>query len=225
LCLVFIAEGLRKALFKAHAAQEEANLLLQEMSHRVKNKFAMITSIIALQARNSTPEVKRALDEVAARVHVMATVHDSLQLSRHDGLIDMSEYLRGLCEALRGALCGPRPITVTVRASPERFPADKALTTGLIVNELVTNAFKYAFDGDQPGSILVELANTENGLELAVTDSGRGLSSNRKTGMGTRLVTLLAAQLGGTAEWSDAMDGGCRARLQFPAAIHRFPRV
>lgn len=219
-CLVFVAEGLRKALVKAHTAQEEANLLLREMSHRVKNKFAMITSIIALQARNSSPEVKRALADVAARVQVMATVHDFLQISRQDGLIDMSEYLPGLCEALKTALCGPRPITVTVRAAPERFPADKALTTGLIVNELVTNAFKYAFDGDRPGNLLIELIHSENGLELAVTDSGRGFSADQKTGMGTRLVTLLAAQLGGTAEWSAVEGGGCRAKVQFPVVVH-----
>jgi two-component sensor histidine kinase len=215
-CLVFVAEGLRTALTKAHAAQEAAGLLLQEMSHRVKNKFAMIVSIIGLQARNASPEVKRALEDVAARVNVMATVHNYLQLSRHDGLIDMSEYLPSLCDALRDALRGPRPITLSVRAIPEQFPADKALTTGLIVNELVTNAFKYGFDADLPGKILVELSHSGSGLELVVTDNGRGLSPDRQAGLGTRLVTVLAAQLGGTAEWSVVQDGGCSARVQFP---------
>lgn len=218
LCLVFVAEGLRTALTNAHAAQEAADLLLQEMSHRVKNKFAMITSIIRLQSRNSTPDVKRALEDVAARVNVMATVHNYLQLSRHNGLIDMSEYLPGLCAALRDALCGPRPISLTVHAAPERLPADKALTTGLIVNELVTNAFKYAFEDDRPGIVQVELIKSEDGLEIAVTDNGRGLSPDRQTGLGTRLVTVLAAQLGGSAEWSGSQDGGCVARVRFPLA-------
>jgi two-component sensor histidine kinase len=217
-CLVFVADGLRTALTKAHAAQEATDLLLQEMSHRVKNKFAMITSIINLQARSSTPEVKHALDDVAARVNVMATVHNYLQLSRHDGLIDMSEYLPSLCQALREALCGPRPITLTVRAIPVRLPADKALTTGLIVNELVTNAFKYAFDADQIGKVWIELCQSESGLELAVTDNGAGFPAGQQTGLGTRLVTVLAAQLGGTADWLQAEDGGCRARVHFPAA-------
>jgi two-component sensor histidine kinase len=215
-CLVFVADGFRRALTTAHAAQEAADLLLQEMSHRVKNKFAMISAIIGLQARNSSPEVRRALEDVAARVKVMATVHNYLQLSRHDGLIDMSEYLPGLCEALREALCGPRPITLTVRAIPEQFPADKALPTGLIVNELVTNSFKYAFDADQPGQVLVELSRSENGLELVVADNGRGLPTDQKTGLGTRLVTVLASQLGGTADWSCVAEGGCKARVQFP---------
>lgn len=73
-------------LVEAHAAQEAANLLLQEMSHRVKNKFAMIASIIGIQARNSSPGVKSALEDVAARVNVMATVYNILQFSRHAGL-------------------------------------------------------------------------------------------------------------------------------------------
>jgi two-component sensor histidine kinase len=218
-CLVFVADGLRTSLSKAHAAQEATDLLLQEMSHRVKNKFAMITSIINLQARNSTPEVKHALEDVAARVNVMATVHNYLQLSRHDGLIDMSEYLPSLCQALREALCGPRPITLTVRTIPVRLPADKALTTGLIVNELVTNAFKYAFDADQIGKVQIELSQSEGGLELAVTDNGSGCPTDRQAGLGTRLVTVFAAQLGGTADWLQAEDGGCRARVQFPSAI------
>ena len=186
------------------------------MSYRVKNKFAMISSILALQARSSGPEVRRALEDVSARVNVMATVHNYLQLSRHDGLIDMSEYLPSLCGSLRDALCGPRPITLTVRATSVQLPADKALTTGLIVNELVTNAFKYAFEAEQLGKIQVELARSEIGLELAVEDTGRGFKKETQTGLGTRLVKVLAAQLGGSADWSSTRDGGCRARVEFP---------
>jgi two-component sensor histidine kinase len=217
-CLVFVAEGLRTALMKAHAAQHAADLLLQEMSHRVKNKFAMISAIIGLQSRAATPDVRRALEDVAARVQVMATVHDYLQLSRHDGLIDMAEYLPGLCQALRGALCGPRAITLTVRAAPIQLPADKALTTGLIVNELVTNAFKYAFDAEQPGEVQIELSQSGHELELYVADNGRGCTADQRTGLGTRLVTVFATQLGGAATWTKNAGGGCLAKVTFPAS-------
>lgn len=215
-CLVFVAEGLRRALTEANQAQEAAGLLLQEMSHRVKNKFAMISSIIGLQARNATPEVRRALEDVAARVNVMATVHNYLQLSRHDGMINMSDYLPSLGSALRDALRGPRPITLTVRADPENMPADKALTTGLIVNELVTNAFKYAFDGDKPGTVRIEFTRSPNGLDLTVTDDGRGCKADAQKGLGTRLVNVLAGQLGGSAEWSPPDNGGCSVRIRIP---------
>lgn len=216
-CLVYVADGLRSALNKAHAAQEAADLLLQEMSHRVKNKFAMITSIIGIQGRNAPPDVKRALDDVAARVQVMATVHQFLQLSRHDGFIDMSEYLPSLCRALRDALCGPRAITLTVHAAPIHFAADNALTAGLIVNELVTNAFKYAFEADRPGKVVVKLAMEEDGLQLSVTDDGRGYQLGQQAGLGTRLVNVLAAQLEGNAEWRSNGDGGCTGIIRIPS--------
>lgn len=215
-CMVFVAEGLRTALSKAHAAQEASALLLQEMSHRVKNKFSMISSIIGLQSRNAPPEVKRALEDIAARVHVMATVHNYLQLSRHDGHIDMSEYLPPLCRSLQDALCGPRPISLSVSAVPVQFAADRALTTGLIVNELVTNAFKYAFEGERPGQVVVELSTADEGVSLTVTDDGRGYLGTEKPGLGTRLVTVLAGQIGGTAKWEQAPGGGCKATVQMP---------
>lgn len=216
-CMVFVAEGLRSSLTKAHAAQEASSLFLQEMSHRVKNKFSMISAIIGLQARNATPEVQQALEDVAARVRVMATVHDYLQLSRHDGLIDMSEYLPRLCHALRDSLCGPRAITLTVRAVSVQVAADKALTTGLIVNELVTNAFKYAFNGDRQGKVVVELTIGEGSeLLLTVSDDGRGYLGTEPPGLGTRLVTVLAAQIGGTADWKQGEKGGCTARVVMP---------
>ena len=215
-CLVFIAEGLHRALETAHKAQDAADLLLQEMSHRVKNKFAMVSSIIALQARRSSAEVREALEDVASRVSIIATVHNYLQLSRHDGLIDMSEYLPTLCKALNEALCGPRAISFTTAADDVRLPPEKALSTGLIVNELVTNAFKYAFDDERPGHVRVELARSNEGLRLSVADDGKGCPKDMQSGLGTRLVTVFATQLDGTVVWETPSTGGCKATISFP---------
>lgn len=165
-CLVFIAEGLHRALEAANAAQRTASLLLDEMSHRVKNKFAMMTSIIHLQARRSPDETRRALEEVARRLAVMAEVHDYLQLSRHDGKIDMSDYLPRLCASLNEALLRPGNISIMTAAEAVFLPPDKALALGLIVNELVTNAVKYAFPDRQGGQVKVELTRLQRGLLL-----------------------------------------------------------
>jgi two-component sensor histidine kinase len=216
-CLVFISEGLHHALARAYAAQRATALLLEEMSHRVKNKFAMVSSIISLQARRSSPEVRQALEDIASRVNTIATVHNYLQLSRHEGLIDMSEYLPSLCDSLKGALCGPRPISLTGSAVAAKLPPEKALSIGIIVNELVTNALKYAFTDGQAGHVHVDLNRAQERFVLTVRDDGRGYSPTAEAGLGTRLVSTFAAQLGGSATWEAGQSSGCATIIEFPA--------
>jgi len=215
-CLVLIAEGLHRALEKAHAAHRATELLLEEMSHRVKNKFAMVSSIISLQARRSSPEARQALDDIARRVAIIAAVHDYLQLSREDGLIDTAEYVPRLCDALKGALSGASPVSITASAVAAKLPPQNALSVGLIVNELVTNAVKYAFTEGQPGNVHVELNRAEGRLVLTVRDDGRGYAPTSDAGLGTRLVSTFAAQLGGSAVWAENKDGGCAVIVEFP---------
>jgi two-component sensor histidine kinase len=214
--LVFVSEGLHRALERAYTAERGAGLRLEEMSHRVKNKFAMTLSIIGLQARQSEPATRAALDAIAARVRVIANVHDYLQLARHDQLVDMSEYLSELCRSLEDTVRELRPLTVSVKAEPIMLAPDKALPVGLIVNELLTNAFKYAFTDNRIGHVQVELGRKEGALELSVADDGAGCSEAKRTGLGTKLVMLLVDQLGGTAEWKQA-NPGCKVTATFPA--------
>jgi two-component sensor histidine kinase len=216
-CLVLISEGLHRALGRAYAAQSATALLLEEMSHRVKNKFAMVSSIISLQARRSSPEVRQALEDIASRVNIIATVHNYLQLSRHEGLIDMSEYLPRLCESLDDALLGPRAVSLRATAAKIELPPDKALSIGVIVNELVTNAIKYAFGDGQAGQVHVDLDKEQERLVLTVRDNGCGYAPSAEAGLGTRLVTTFAAQLGGSATWSQSRTGGCTINVVFPA--------
>jgi two-component sensor histidine kinase len=215
-CLVFVSEGLHRALERAHQAERDKDLLLQEMSHRVKNKFAMITSIIGLQARDASPEVRTKLDAVAGRVRVIANVHDYLQLSREDGQVDMTEYLGGLCRSLSEVIGHLRPVALSVTTDDIKLSPEKALATGLIVNELVTNAYKYAFPDGRSGTVRVQLAKSAGQLELTITDDGIGCRENLESGLGTKLVTLFVAQLGGSARW-EAANPGCRVSTVFPA--------
>jgi two-component sensor histidine kinase len=213
--LVFVSEGLHRALERAHDAEKEKDLLLQEMSHRVKNKFSMICSMIALQSRQAEGDAQIALQSIDARVRVIANIHDYLQRSRHDGHVDMNEYLDGLCSSLGQAMVD-RPIALSVSVDRVSLPPDKALSVGLIVNELVTNALKYAFPNDRAGSVQVGLEKRDGSLRLSVTDNGIGCV-NQNGGLGTRLVKLIAAQQGGEAEWR-ALDPGCRASVSLPIA-------
>ena len=217
-CLVIIAEGLHRALETARAAQRTTALLLDEMSHRVKNKFAIVSSIISLQARRSSPETRQALDEIARRVNVIATVHNYLQLSRHEGLIDMSEYLPKLCESLKDALLGPGAVALHATAVPVELPPDKALSIGLIVNELVTNAIKYAFAEESSGGVLVNLSERGSDLVLTVEDNGCGYPPDAEAGLGSRLVTTFATQLGGVATRDSGRKDGCIVTIVFPSS-------
>jgi two-component sensor histidine kinase len=214
--LALISDGLRRALVRAHRAQQEKGLLLKEMTHRVKNKFATILSIIGLQARHAQPETRAALEAVAGRIRIIANVHEYLQLARHDALVDMSEYLGQLCDSLGDAMRELRPVTVSVIADPIGLPPDKALPVGLIVNELVTNAFKYAFTNHRIGHVLAELKRVERELRLTISDDGVGCPDGEQSGLGTTLVRLLAEQLGGSVTWESA-NPGCRVAVVFPA--------
>jgi two-component sensor histidine kinase len=216
--LVLLSEGLQKALARAYQAEREKDLLLQEMSHRVKNKFTMISAIIALQSRGAVPEVQAALKGIGSRVRVISDVHNFLQLSRHDGVVDMAGYLSDLGNALREAVGSDRPIALRVRADAVMLSAKDALSIGLIVNELVANAFKYAFPDDRSGVITVDLSCGDGVKVLSVSDDGIGCDEHVAANLGTRLVTMLAAQLGGECK-RQAAHPGCTTTVRFPHRV------
>lgn len=217
-CLVFIAEGLHRALEEAEKAHEATRLLLQEMSHRVKNKFAIVSSIIGLQARQGSPEVRKALEDIGARVNVIATVHNYLQLSRHEGRIEMKEYLTGLSGSLQAALdSGSKSVALACECDKVMLTPDKALAVGVIVNELVTNAFKYGFEGVRSGRVDVRLVYSGGTVTLSVADNGRGCPEKPREGLGMRLVTTFSQQLGGSASWKGGAEGGCTVEVTFIA--------
>jgi two-component sensor histidine kinase len=109
-----------------------------------------------------------------------------------------------------------RPIVVSVDAEHIELPTSVAVPLGLLTNELVTNAFKYAFPGDRGGTIRVSLKRVDTVCAgLSVSDDGVGCSGSPRQGLGTRLTALLSRQLGGTIA-RDAAGPGCRVLVTFP---------
>ena len=129
----------------------------------------------------------------------------------------MSEYVPSLCGSLKGALCGPRSISLTASSVAAALPPEKALSVGVIVNELVTNAVKYAFSDEQAGHVHVDLTQELDRFVLTVRDDGRGFSPTAEAGLGTRLVTTFATQLDGSATWEAQAGDGCLTKVEFPA--------
>jgi two-component sensor histidine kinase len=155
-----------------------------------------------------------ALSAIASRVRVIANIHDFLQMARHDGLVDMPEYLQSLCASLRDALCTIRSIDLRTTLDPISLPTAKALSVGLIVNELVTNAVKYAFPEEATGSIHITMTRNGDRLELTIADDGTGCPPGFSSGLGNKLVMTLAQSLGGQVEWAPG-NPGCWVTVSF----------
>jgi two-component sensor histidine kinase len=215
--LVLVSEGMRKALERAVRAEADKDLLLRELSHRSRNNFAVAASVLALQARTlSEPAARAALEAAAARIRVIAEAQAHLHPASGKGDVEIDAYLEDLCRSLGDALRDVRPVAVRVLAEPITLPADRAVPLGLIVNELVTNAFKYAFPAAREGTVTVRMAKrSPTELSLEVSDNGIGCPEEVKEGLGSNLVRLLVQQLGGTLRREPA-NPGCRVSIILP---------
>jgi two-component sensor histidine kinase/CheY-like chemotaxis protein len=210
--------------YAALAAERE--VLLREVNHRVGNSLQIIASLLHLQASSTDQEdVKAALTNAMGRVAAVAQVHRRLYTSDDLKSVLLNQYLDALLEDLRRSASGNRMSRLTLKAQPVEIDPDRAVAIGIIVNELVMNAVKYAYP-DGSGPIHVELAAHGDDLILAIADDGVGLNVKtdpRSTGMGQRIVAAMASKLEASVE-RDPTHAGTRIVLRFsrfspPAAI------
>jgi len=206
LLMIAIAEQFRQAVRRAATERDrqiaERDLFLEEFDHRVKNNFALVASLLDMQRRRAgDPATSDALAAALTRVESIARAHRHLYRgAASPGTVDMAAYLQELCAALSEALFLRGAITLTCDSDHAALPRDRAVSLGLILNELVTNAAKHAFEGRETGAIRVTFRAREGGWTLSVTDDGRGVPAgkSRKNGLGQRLVEAFANQAGGT---------------------------
>lgn len=198
----------RKALqARLQASVTEKELLLKELHHRVKNNLQVIASMLRLQSQESAdPATAAAFSTSQDRVQTIAAMHESLRHSGDLAEVDMAGYVDRLIDGLRSAY-GLDASRISVRTNVENLhlPMDIAVTCGLLVNELVSNAFKHAFPGGRRGEVAVTIARRDGGVcLLEVADTGVGLPAGIEPGtsrtLGLQIVTTLAAQLEGTLE-------------------------
>ena len=201
--------------YAALAAERE--VLLREVNHRVGNSLQIIASLLHLQASSSTQDdVKAALTNAMGRVAAVAQVHRRLYTSHDLKSVLLNQYLEALLEDLRRSAEGNRMSRLTLKAEPIEIDPDRAVAIGIIVNELVMNAVKYAYP-DGAGPIHVELNSQGDNLLLSIADDGVGLnvkSDPRSTGMGQRIVTAMASKLDADVE-RDPTHPGTRIVLRF----------
>lgn len=206
-----------KAASLINDSQAEAEIMLRELQHRMKNNLQVIVSFLALQGRESgSEEARERIGRVMDRVMAIGLAHDQLSFKKSTSSVDMRDYLKALC-----ANIDPRRpnLTIDTDLEPASIPLDRAVPVGLILNELVANSVKYAFD-DEGGTIKVTLRVNEaiGEAELDVRDNGRGMGPKRVGSLGLRLVENLSRQLGGRLTMLD-VPKGTATLLKFPYSL------
>jgi len=180
-------------------ALSERELLLREIHHRVKNNLQVVSSLLSIQGREIQDEkAKDAISESKNRVHSMALIHQYLYSDKELASIDMGEYIPNLCEKLFHAYKLDHDlIELKINVEPISLDIDTAIPLGIIINELITNSLKYAFDADDQGQIAVTFAERQNQLILTVQDSGKGRQDKTRSDIsfGMKLIRAFEEKL------------------------------
>lgn len=201
--------------------KERAELLLREVNHRVANSLALVSSLAGLQAKAVSDEgAKVALRDMQARIAAIAGVHRSLYTSADVRSVAMDIYLRHLVDELSTAMAdqaNPHRLALDIDGDLQ-IATDKAVSVGVVVSELVTNAYKYAYPAGVAGDIRVRLRRRDAGhLVLAVEDDGvgwAGFGDVQGTGLGRRIIGAMAASLRSSLDY-DRSHRGTRVVIDF----------
>jgi two-component sensor histidine kinase len=183
---------------------EEKEILLKEIHHRVKNNLQIISSLLDLQSRGLEDSLKSVFEDSQHRINSMALIHEELYNSGDLARIDFATYARSLANNLLGTY-SPKGVLLDVQVDALPLNLDRAIPMGLIINELVSNALKYAFPNDRTGRISITLKTIdENSFVLNVSDDGVGIKGEinqvNPSTLGLKLVYTLAMQLKGRVE-------------------------
>ena len=184
------------------------DMLAEEFEHRLVNSLQIIVSLLSLQSRTAGPEAAAQLTVAAKRVASFGRVHHRLHVLDHQEGVEFKEYLSGLCEDLSGLLFqGETASPIAVEGVKIDIPTKFAIPLGLIVNEMITNAAKYA-----KGDIVVRLETSPTlGHSLSVSDDGPGLPADfdpaRSKGLGMKIISSLIKQIGGKLQTATGESG------------------
>jgi two-component sensor histidine kinase len=205
---------------RLHRTLAEKETLLREVYHRVKNNLQVVDTLLALQIRQ-IPVAAESLRELRYRVYSLGLVHQKLMQSENLEMINLRDFIRDLCQTLAtpyGQQLGNMSLNVAVEADGV-IDIDSAITLGLLITELVSNAYKHAFLSDRSGTVDVSLTSLGNDrARLIVADTGVGLSASpQPITIGQQIIAELVDQLG--AEMTVHQNHGAQISVTFPCPL------
>jgi two-component sensor histidine kinase len=218
---------LENALVEKQRAADDKDVLLREVHHRVKNNLQMLQSLIRMTMRRMPEQSQSVFNDMVRRIWAVGQVYNLLYASGEVAKIDLANYLNRLCEHVGGGFNdGSGRIRLSSDLAHVEVDLDTAVPLGLIVVELLTNAFKHAFPEGRAGRINVTLRAMDQGIRLVVSDDGIGVPETPSEGStGLQLINILVSQLDGKLDlrWGP----GLTATLDFtpkrspaPRAVH-----
>ena len=211
----------RQAEAKIAASLKEKVVLLREIHHRVKNNMQVILSLLRMHSRRiKDANLGKIFEEWRDRINAMSLIHESLYQSEDLAQIDFKVYLKKLCRNMSQAYgASSKGIALTVGKCDVSLDMDQGIAIGMVISELVSNAFKHAFPLDKGGRVSINLSNPdERNIELIIEDNGKGMPPkmdiHNTTSLGLQLaVAAVTGELGGSIDVK--RDNGTRFIIRF----------
>jgi two-component system, sensor histidine kinase PdtaS len=197
---------------------EEKDMLLRELGHRVRNNNQQLMSLINLQLGTVTNlEARDNLEQVAHRIRALTSVNQQLDGTGRPNLIDLGQYLLAISGSLfkfQGESAAQ--VRLESEIAQVEIATERAQAIGLIVNEFMTNSFKYAFH-ERGGTLTIMLRHRDGEATLALADDGPGMPAEPRPGLGLKLIDLLCRQIDAAPAWD--CSNGTRLTLQLPIKV------
>ncbi len=211
----------KRAEEQVKAALAEKAVLLRELYHRTKNNMQVIASMLALRAAYTDDEqVINLARDIETKIHGMALVHQKLYQSQHLSRVNLQEYFSDLVRLIRDNYhMSVKKVAWKLDVVPLEALIDTAIPCGLVLNELLSNALKYAFPEERPGQISIKLRKTDAGeIDLTVADDGvgtpEGFDVKTSNTLGLHIIiNLVEKQLKGTITWDTRQGVTCHIRF------------
>ncbi len=199
----------------------EIENLIRESHHRIKNNLQVVSSLLKMQSKNvQSEEARTSLLEAFNRVKTIAVLHQKLQGSQTFKVIQLREFIDQLTDNIRHSLNDEnRKVDIRTDVDEMVIDTDQSISLGLIINELITNSIKYAFDDGHKGEITVQLQRVQEDVRLKVTDNGKGFPQNfnpaNGTSLGYKIIKSLVTKLNGQMQFKN--EQGARVEISFPS--------